>query len=490
MVDFCFLPFYRVEREKARERKRRRRKEKKSFIKENKRRRRKRKLSKKRKSSYCRFRLFLIKLSFEVNTMKMDEMDIIYKNPQELVPYEKNTKRHDQKQINNVAQSIKDAGFVQPVVIDKNNVIVIGHCRTLAAIQLHMDKIPCVMKDDLSDEAIKRLRIIDNKTNESPWDFELLQEELESIDLSSYDVSFEFEGDIEDDQKEPPVVEDEPPEVDEEAEPTAKLGDVYKLGKHRLMCGDSTKPEDVEKLIGDSQIDLFLTDPPYNVNYHGSAGKIENDNMAKDQFREFLSSAFKNAYDHMRPGAAFYIWYASREQVNFELALNDANLFVRQQLIWNKNALILGRSDYQWKHEPCLYGWKDGAAHYFVDDRTQSTVIEDNQIQIDKMKKEEMAALLKKIFADKVSTTVINENKPAKSEEHPTMKPILLFARLVKNSSKQGENVLDLFGGSGTSIITCEQLNRKCFTMEYDPKFVDVIIKRWETFTGKKAVKL
>lgn len=209
--------------------------------------------------------------------------------------------------------------------------------------------------------------------------------------------------------------------------------------------------------------------------------------MPQEEFVDFLDKAFKNLYNSLKEGGAFYIWHASITVFEFEMALRLNNLKSRQQLIWNKNSIVLGRQDYQWKHEPCLYGWKEGAAHYFVDDRTQNTVIEDNKVDFKKMKKDEMIKLLEDIYSDKISTTIINENKPSKSEEHPTMKPLKLIARSVKNSSKKDELVLDLFGGSGSTMMTCEQLGRKCYTMEYDPKYCDVIVKRWEKLTGKKA---
>lgn len=266
-----------------------------------------------------------------------------------------------------------------------------------------------------------------------------------------------------------------------------------KWGGHYLICGDSTKEETIKNLLQGQQVDLLVTDPPYNVDYVGKtkdALKIENDKKSDGDFHKLLVDAFKAADQVMRPGAAFYIWHADSEGYNFRGACREIGWQVRQCLIWNKNTFVLGRQDYQWKHEPCLYGWKDGAAHYFVDDRTQSTVFEDKGHDIDHMKKEEMKALLKELFEDKISTTVMEEDKPSRSAEHPTMKPIKLLARQIKNSSKKGENVLDIFGGSGSTLITCEQLDRHCFTVELDPKYCDVIIKRWEDFTGQQAVKI
>lgn len=224
------------------------------------------------------------------------------------------------------------------------------------------------------------------------------------------------------------------------------------------MCGDSTSVADVEKLMNGVKADMLLTDPPYNVDYEGKAGKLENDNMDNDSFRQFLRDTFTAADNVMKSGAAFYIWHADSEGYNFRGACNDVGWKVRQCLIWNKNTIVMGRQDYHWKHEPCLYGWKSGASHLWNSDRKQSTVID--------------------------------MPKPAKSELHPTMKPIQLFDYQIKNNTKTGAVVLDLFGGSGTTIMACEQNNRIAYTMELDPKFVDVIIGRWEKFTGKTAVLL
>ena len=273
------------------------------------------------------------------------------------------------------------------------------------------------------------------------------------------------------------------------------------------MVGDSTNLEDVQKLMDGALADMVVTDPPYNVDYtaketfmmkyrpnaridKGQQVGIDNDAMTDSEFKAFLVSAFTNMREALKPGGAFYIWFASREHVRFETALNEVGMEVRQNLIWNKNHFVFSRQDYQWKHEPCLYGWKDGAGHYFIDDRSQTTVIEDQQPDFSAMKKDEMRRLLEEIYSDKVSTTILNEKKPQKSDLHPTMKPVKLIARQIKNSSRLGEKVLDLFGGSGTTLVACEQLDRQCYMMEYDPKYADVIIERWEALTGQKAVLL
>lgn len=411
-------------------------------------------------------------------------MQIVYKRPHELTPYERNTKKHDQKQIDNVAESIKRFGFVQPIVIDKNDVVVIGHCRLLASKQLGLAQVPCLYVDSLTDEQVKALRIADNKTNESEWDMEMLRLELPEIDFFGFDFDFGLT------EQEPELIEDEPPEPEEEKEPITKPGDIWELGRHRLLCGDSTDPEQVSRLMDGATADLVLTDPPYNVAYEGKTKDkltIKNDAKEDSDFYDFLCRAFKSMDAHLKPGGVFYIWHADSEGLNFRKACKNTGWTVRQCLIWNKNVMVMGRQDYQWKHEPCLYGWKDGAAHYFIDDRTQTTVYEDKGIDLKKLKKSEMLELLKDIFADKVSTTVINEDRPSRSAEHPTMKPVKLMGRLVRNSSKPGDIVLDTFGGSGSTLMACEQLERTTYTMELDPKYCDVIVKRWENFTGATA---
>ena len=405
-------------------------------------------------------------------------------------PYEKNPRKHSADAIKYIANSIKEFGFKVPIIIDKDNTIVCGEARYKAAKKLKLETVPCILADDLTEQQIKAFRLADNKVAEfSEWDFDLLEEELQSIiDFDMFDFGFE---DIMAEMEADEVEEDgfDPDDVAEE-EPITKSGEIYQLGNHRLMVGDSTKEEDVKALMDGAVADLVVTDPPYNVDYESKAGKIKNDNMSSAQFLDFLTSCFKNLTTNLKAGGAFYVWLASKEWINFETALNDNGLYVRQELIWNKNQGNLSRSDYHWKHEPCMYGWKDGAAHYFIKDYTQTTVYEDAKPDIKKMKKEELVKLLESLMSDETPTTVIDEAKPTANDLHPTMKPIKLIGKLVKNSSRKKEKVLDLFGGSGSTLIACEQLNRNAYLMEYDPKYADVIIHRWEQFTGQKAVKI
>ena len=238
----------------------------------------------------------------------------------------------------------------------------------------------------------------------------------------------------------------------------------------------------------------MITDPPYNVDYEGGTAekmKIRNDNMGSSEFLEFLKAAFRLAASNMIDGAAFYVWMATVSEVPCAMALEDAGLKMKQILIWAKSRFVLGRQDYQWQHEPCLYGWKDGAAHFFRDDRTQSTLIEDAMgVDVDKMKKPELLQYVKKLLAGDIQTSVLRERTPVRNDLHPTMKPVPLFGRLIRNSSREGDVVLDIFGGSGTTMIACEQLGRKARLMELDPHYCDVILSRWEKFSGKKAVKI
>lgn len=425
-------------------------------------------------------------------------MQIIEKKLTELKKYEKNPRRNDQA-VDAVAASIRNFGFKVPIIIDKDNVIVAGHTRLKAARKLGLETVPCIIADDLSPEQIQAFRLADNKTAElAEWDPDLLLQELGQITIDMEQFGFddsdipEIDGEVYEDEYEEP----------EKLEPRTKLGDRYRLGDHILMCGDSTKEEDVLKLIGGDSIDLLITDPPYNVDIGitdiEEAKKrrrrtdgllIQNDAMSEEDFRKFLISAMSNAEKVMRPGAVYYIWHADSNGMLFREVVEEVGLKLRQNLIWVKNALVLGRQDYQWRHEPCLYGWKDGAAHYFTNSRAESTVWDDSP-DIDHLSKAEAIELLRTIYEGGVASTTIYEKKPTASKLHPTMKPVALIGYQVANSSRRGESVLDLFGGSGTTLIACEQLGRRCYMMEYDPHYCDVIIDRWEQFTGRKAERI
>lgn len=346
-----------------------------------------------------------------------------------------------------------------------------------------------IVRADQLTEAQKREFIIKDNASFGEWNDELLTADFDPDELVDWGL-----GDIDDESDDGDADEDGYSEEDAANAPTrCNSGDVWVLGRHRLMCGDSTKEADVAKLMGAEQAHLLLTDPPYNVDYQGGTKekmKIANDHMNDAAFVDFLTAAFNCAIQAMRPGAAFYVWHADSKGFEFRTALKEVGLTLRETLIWVKNALVLGRQDYQWRHEPCLYGWKDGAAHYFVDDRSQSTVIEDAGVDYRKLKKDELLKLVLQLTDVSVPNTVIYEDKPTKNDIHPTMKPVKLMARLIKNSTKQEQLVLDLFGGSGSTLIACEQINRKCFTMEYDPKYCDAILDRWEKLTGEEAERI
>lgn len=404
-------------------------------------------------------------------------------------------------------KSFKELGAGRSILVDKDGRIISGNKSQKAAIAAGIQKVRviettgdeliAVNRTDLSLDSKegREMAYADNLTTQVnlAWDeieLEHVNTEVEGFDFNNWGVpeGLELEKPVEDKE----VEEDNFDEEKEEIPTICQFGDLWQLGDHRLKCGDSTNQTDVRDLMQKEEADLWLTDPPYNVAIENSKGmKIANDNMASAEFLKFLTAAFKSAEGVMRKGCPFYVWFASREHINFETALNNVGLQVRQELIWNKNSLIIGRQDYQWKHEPCLYGWKEGATHYFIDSRRETTVISDAQeLNFDKMKAAEMRELLKQIFAEKVSSTIINENKPTKDADHPTMKPVRLFGYQICNSSKKGDIILDSFGGSGTTIVACEQLGRKARLMEFDPHYCDVIIARWEKLTGKKAIKL
>lgn len=380
-------------------------------------------------------------------------MQIETVNITDIKPYEKNAKLHPRDQIEQIKKSIEMYGNNDPIAVwGEKNIIVEGHGRYTALRELGYKTADIIRLDHLTDEQRREYMLVHNQTTmNSGWDIDLLAGELEGLDFGGFDFGFDFDLDLGDEHTE--VNEDDYDLVLPET-PKSKRGDIYQLGRHRVMCGDSLSAEDMTLLMDGAKADMIVTDPPYNVDYEGTAGKIQNDNMEDTKFREFLKDAFVTADQVLKPGGAIYIWHADSEGFNFRSACKDAGWTVRQCLIWNKNALVMGRQDYQWKHEPCLYMWKDGAAHFWNSDRSQ--------------------------------TTVIDCEKPKKNDLHPTMKPIKLFDYLIQNSSRKGEIVLDMFGGSGTTVIACEQDGRTARVMELDPRYVDAILNRYEEFTGEK----
>ena len=393
--------------------------------------------------------------------MNIDDLSIETLTVESLIPAARNSRTHNDAQVAQIAASIREFGFTNPVLIGEDNDIIAGHGRVLAARKLGLDNVPCIRLSHLTDIQKRAYMIADNKLAlNAGWNLDLLRLEIE--DLQTMDFEIPLLGF--DDQElgalfnnlHENINEDEVP--DKPTEPRTQRGQVWLLGDHRLMFGDSTVKEDVDRLMNGRKADLWLTDPPYNVDYtgEGSGKKIQNDNMKDSDFRSFLTSAFKEAFAALKPGASYYIWHADSEGYNFRGAVRDCMQTVRQCLIWQKDHFVMGKKDYHWMHEPCLYGWKDGASHGWYSDRTQ--------------------------------TTLMRFEKPLKSLDHPTMKPVKLFAYQIGNSTAPQGLVLDTFAGSGTSIIAPEQLGRTCYSMELDPGYCDVIVNRWQTLTGKVAI--
>lgn len=410
---------------------------------------------------------------------------------EDIIPYKYNAKLHPTEQIEQIKKSIQEFGNNDPIAIDENNVIIEGHGRLMALKELGYEEAECIVLSGLSEEQKDAYRLVHNQlTMNTGWDMDKLKSELNkftNVNMATLGFDKELLDQIKDEEIE--IEEDDfdfDKEVEEIEEVYVKEGDIYKLGRHFLMCGDTTS-EDINKLMQGTKADLLLTDPPYNINVSNSQGMtIAHDNMIKSEFIEFLSSSFKRLDSAIKEGAAFYIWYADSSAYEFIESCHNANWEIRQNLIWVKSQFILGRQDYQWRHEPCLYGWKDGAAHYFIKDRTQSTIIDDS-IDLENASIEELKDYIQNLFD---TTSVLYEKKPTVNDLHPTMKPLKLMGKLIKNSSKRDQIVLDGFGGSGSTLIACEELERICYMMEYEPKYAQTIIKRWETLTGQKAVKI
>lgn len=368
-----------------------------------------------------------------------------------LVPYQNNARTHSPAQIQKLRSSLREFGFVNPVIIDRDYNVIAGHGRIAAAREEGITEVPCVFVDHLTEAQKKAYILADNRmAMDAGWDEELLRVELEALDDMGFDLGMTGFDEKElaalfptDDAKE----DDFNVEAELQKPAFTKSGDVWTLGRHRLVCGDSTKEETYAVLMDGVKANLVITDPPYNVNYEGSAGKIKNDNMANDKFYEFLLAAFQNMESVMASDASIYVFHADTEGLNFRRAFADAGFYLSGCCIWKKQSLVLGRSPYQWQHEPVLYGWKKNGKHQWYTGRKETTIWE--------------------------------FDKPKKNGDHPTMKPIPLLAYPIQNSSMANSVVLDPFGGSGSTLIACEQTDRICRTIELDEKFCDVIVNRY-----------
>lgn len=390
-----------------------------------------------------------------MNTTK--DMQLV--NINKLIPYANNARTHSPEQINKLRSSLREFGFINPIIIDRDYNIIAGHGRVMAAREENLKEVPCVFADHLTEAQKKAYIIADNRMAlDAGWDEEMLRVELESLNDQAFDLSFtgfdqdELEKLFRDENQEK-VTEDDF-DVDEELSKPAITheGDLWTIGRHRLLCGDSTQKESFERLMKSERANLVVTDPPYNVDYQGVAGKIKNDNMKDEEFYTFILSAFNRIHENMASDASIYVFHADTEGLNFRKAFDEAGFHLSGCCIWKKHRLMIGHSPYQWQHEPCLYGWLKGGKHSWYADRKQSTIWE--------------------------------FDKPSKNDLHPTMKPIALIAYCILNSSMTNAIVLDPFLGSGTTMMASQQIDRSCYGIELDPKYCDVIVNRFIEMTG------
>jgi len=386
-----------------------------------------------------------------------------------------------------LVKSIKDFPEmldIRPIVVNKDMIILGGNMRYKACKEAGLKEVPIIVTD-LTEEQQREFLIKDN-TSGGEWDWNMIANEWDVEQLAEWglDVPLDFETELEAEAEE-----DDYAVPEGGIETDIVLGDLFEIGEHRLLCGDSTQVDTWQKVMNDKLCDMVMTDPPYNVDYQGGTGlKIMNDKMDNNSFYQFLYDFYTALGSYTKKGGAWYVWHADSEGANFRQAMKDAGIMVKQCLIWVKNSMVMGRQDYQWKHEPCLYGWKEGAAHYFTNERTHTTVIED-KIDVRKLTKDQMKKMLIDIMSDKNKTTIINCDKPFRNAEHPTMKPILLLAPLIQNSSKEKEIVGDGFLGSGSTMVASHQLKRKCYGMELDPKYCQVIVDRMKKLDPTLEVK-
>lgn len=416
--------------------------------------------------------------------------NIIQKNVKDLIFADYNPRQLTEKQYKNLKASIENFGLVDPILINKNetrkNIIIGGHQRVKVAKKLKIKQVPCI-ELDLTLERERELNVRLNK-NTGQWDFDVLANNFEIDDLVDWGFTHE-ELIIPDPEPEEGLT--DPDAIPEVKESICKMGDVWKLGEHTLMCGDSTKPEDVKKLIGKTKIHLIFTDPPYGVSYTGTSGEskkewdpINGDDLRDDQLYQFLSASFKNLSAYTNEGVPAYVFHASSTQIEFQKSLEEAGFRIKQQLIWQKG-MVLSRSDYHWTHEPMFYCVKGEKNNLWYGDRTSRTITNQEEKDFNKLNKKELVEILNTLYKNKSVWDV--KKDAAIFYKHPTQKPVDLSIKALKNNTKPGDVVIDNFSGSGSTLLGAEMTQRKCLAMEFDPQYCDVIIKRWEEFTGKTA---
>jgi DNA modification methylase len=426
-------------------------------------------------------------------------LEITYRSPADLVPYDRNARTHSPAQVEVIARSIAEFGFTNPILLDEAGVIIAGHGRLQAAQRLNLDQVPTITLPGLTEAQRRALVLADNRiAMDAGWDIDLLRTELADLRLEGFDLSLTgFSLEELDGLLAPPADERDPDEAPAlPDEPVSKPGDVYVMGPHRLIVGDSTDVLVVQRLMDGALADICWTDPPYNVAYESAAGKIKNDDMGDKEFFDFLLGFYTAAWSWMKPGAAIYVAHADTEGLNFRGAFKAAGFKLSGCIIWRKDALVLGRSDYQWQHEPILYGWKPGSAHRWYGGRKQTTVMDlgdgspferlpDGRYQIQVGDRVMIVGGAETI--EEVVPSVIRAEKPKRSDMHPTMKPVELIERMLRHNARPGDLVLDPFGGSGSTLIAADRLGMCARLVELDPRYADVIVARWEAWSGRKA---
>jgi len=380
-------------------------------------------------------------------------------------------------------QDFPDMLNVRPIVVNKDMVVLGGNMRLKAIKEAGHTEVAVQIVDWTEDK--QKEFIVKDNVGYGEWDWDDLANNWDADELTEWGL--DIPGFV-NEETIPEVIEDDY-EIPDEINTDIVKGDLFEIGEHKLLCGSSTETDTWSKIFGQELADMVMTDPPYNVNYEGGTGlKIMNDEMSNDSFYQFLYDFYTALGSYTKAGGAWYVWHADSEGANFRQAFKDSGLLLKQCLVWVKNAMVMGRQDYHWKHEPCLYGWKEGAAHYFTDDRTKTTVIED-QVDYRKLSKKELLDLVKEITSDKQKTTILHCDKPYKNDVHPTMKPIKLLAPLIENSSKVGQLIADGFLGSGSTMVASHQLKRKCYGTELDPKYCQVIVDRMQKLDPTLEIK-